>query len=327
MEPYQPVVDAYLDFARHATDSPTFVEWSLEVAGDVAVQRLIGGLPPVKQQPNLIFAAARWLGAPAPGPYSGLRDVLVSRWPDVVAVVSTHATQTNEVGRLATLVPAFAGFGPEPLALLEVGCSAGLCLHPDGYRYRWTASDGVAEIGDGPVLDCMVTGSAPLPDALPQIGWRGGIDLNPLDVDNPDHVAWLENLVFPEHQDRRDRLREAVRIARRQPVEVVRGNLLTELPGLLDRVPSGLTPVVFHTAVIAYLEADDRERFAAMMRELVGDGVCHWVSNEAPNVLPAVTASAGGVEVGNRFVLGVDGRAVALTHSHGRTLDWLDFSP
>ncbi|CAM3177242.1 DUF2332 domain-containing protein [Nocardioides dubius] len=324
MEPYQPVVDAYLDFARHATDSPTFVEWSLEVAADVALQRMIAALPPIKQQPNLIFAAARWLGAPAPGPYAGFRDVLISRWPDVVAVVTTHATQTNEVGRLATLVPAFAQVAQgRPIALLEVGCSAGLCLHPDGYRYRWVGAQSQVELGDGPVLECQVSGPVPVPEALPEIGWRGGIDLNPLDVANPDHVAWLENLIFPEHQDRRDRLREAVRIARREPVEVVRGDLLAELPGLLERVPGSLTPVVFHTAVIAYLEPDDRERFAAMMRELVAEGRCHWVSNEGANVLASVTASAGAIEVGNRFVLGIDGRAVALTQSHGRALDWL----
>ncbi|MFS3128368.1 DUF2332 domain-containing protein [Nocardioides sp. Bht2] len=323
MEPFQPVVDAYLDFARHAVDSPTFVEWSLGVADDAGVQRLIAGLPPIKQQPNLIFAAARWLGAAAPGPYQGFRDVVVGRWSDVVAVVSTRATQTNEVGRLATLVPAFATIGAERIALLEVGCSAGLCLHPDGYRYRWSSADSVVEVGTGPVLECRVSGAPSLPEVVPQIGWRGGIDLNPLDVNDPDHIAWLENLIFPEHQDRRDRLRVAVQVARRSPVEVVRGNLLTELPVLLDRVPSGLTPIVFHTAVIAYLEPDDRERFAAMMRELVRAGACHWVSNEGANVLPAVTASTGGVEVGNRFVLGVDGRAVGLTQSHGRALEWL----
>ena len=52
-----------------------------------------------------------------------------------------RATQTNEVGRLATLYPALReiqpGAGPL-LALLEVGASAGLCLYPDRYLVRWT---------------------------------------------------------------------------------------------------------------------------------------------------------------------------------------------
>ena len=29
------------------------------------------------------------------------------------------------------------------------------------------------------------------------------VDLNPLDVSDPDAMAWLENLVWPEHDDRR----------------------------------------------------------------------------------------------------------------------------
>jgi hypothetical protein len=82
--------------------------------------------------------------------------------------------------------------------------------------------------------------------------------------------------------------------------------------------------VVFHTAVIAYLEPEDRTRFQEMMTGLVADGRCHWVSNEGKRVLPDVTAT--GPEVPEElatFVLGVDGRAVAWTHGHGHTMTWL----
>ena len=78
-------------------------------------------LPAIKQQPNLVFAAARWHGVPAPGPYAGLREALLGDDGSIRDTILTRSTQTNEVGRLATLAPAFALLGEEPLALLEVG--------------------------------------------------------------------------------------------------------------------------------------------------------------------------------------------------------------
>jgi hypothetical protein len=59
-----------------------------------------------------------------------------------------------------------------------------------------------------------------------------------------------------------------------------------------------------------------------MMRGLVADGRCHWVSNEGPRVLPELVPPGVDVPLG-RFVLAVDGRPVALTHGHGAELDWL----
>ncbi len=79
--------------------------------------------------------------------------------------------------------------------------------------------------------------------------------------------------------------------------------------------------MVFHSAVIAYLEPADRERFVALMTSLVGARRCHWVSNEAPQVLPSVTATGPDVPDGlATFVLGVDGRARAWTHGHGASM-------
>jgi hypothetical protein len=136
--------------------------------------------------------------------------------------------------------------------------------------------------------------------------------------------VWLETLVWPEQEHRRDRLAAAVAVARRNPPRLVRGDLLTALPGVLDEVPEGLTAVVFHSAVAAYLEPADRQRFTDLMTGLVREGACAWVSNEAPDVLPAVTTSGPPVPPDTpTFVLGVDGRARAWTHGHGSSMTWL----
>ncbi len=336
MELFTDVVAQYADFARYARgDSPCFEEWAAGVLGDPEVRSWIGSLPRAEQQPNLVFAAARWHGVAAPGPYAGLRAALLADDGSLRATIHRRSTQTNEVGRLATLVPVLAGLaalhGERPLALLEVGASAGLCLYPDRHDYVWHTDAGVVTAerrGDGgspaEPLHCEVTGAAPLPARPPAVAWRGGIDLNPLDVGDDDAMRWLTMLVWPEQEDRRRRLRQAIGLARREPPRLVRGDLLEELPALVEDAGHHGPVVVFHSAVIAYLAPEDRERFTALMTGLLRRRRCHWVSNEAAQVLPAITATG---PVPNEelatFVLGVDARAVAWTHGHGRSLTWL----
>jgi hypothetical protein len=325
VELYTDVARQYADFARYAGDSPCFEAWAEAVADDPEVLEWIGELPPVKQQPNLVLAAARWHGVPAPGPYAGLRRALLDDDGTIRATILERATQTNEVGRLATLVPWLAAIarqeGGRPLALLEVGASAGLCLYPDRWSYAWTTGDGVVEAGSGPRLTCAVTGSLPGAAEPPAVAWRGGIDLHPLDVTDADAMAWLENLVWPEQEERRDRLRTAVEVARADPPRLVTGDLVDLLPDLAGEAAAYGPVVVFHSAVIAYLEPPDRARFQELMTTLVGAGRCHWVSNEGPQVLPDVTATGPDLPDDHpAFVLGVDGRAAAWTHGHGASM-------
>jgi hypothetical protein len=315
----------YADFALDARGySPCFDDWASRVSQDPEVLAWVDALPAPKRQPNLVLAAARWHGVPAPGPYEALRSALLGDDGSIVATILARSTQTNEVGRLATLVPAFALVADRPVALLEVGASAGLNLYPDRWSYAWTTDQGVRRVGSGPELTCTVSGPAPLPDAAPVVAWRGGVDLNPVDITDPDQVQWLSMLVWPEHDERRERLRRAAAIAAADPPLLLRGDLLEELPALVDAACGHGPVVVFHSAVAAYLTEEDRDRFRDLMGGLVAAGRCHWVSNEAPKVLPEVTATGPDVPETERvFVLGIDGRAVAWTHGHGLRMLWL----
>ncbi|WP_310962994.1 DUF2332 domain-containing protein [Nocardioides terrisoli] len=311
MEMHGDLARRYRDFAAHARgESPCFEDWALGVADDAEVHAWLAELPRLKQQPNLVFAAARWHGAAAPAPYAELKRVLLDHEAEVKETIRERSTQTNEVGRLATLVPAF-GLFPEPLVLVEVGASAGLCLFPDRYDYEWAPGGRLAGAG-GPTLTASVDGPVPLPAALPRVVQRIGLDLHPLSVYDDDAVAWLETLVWPEQDDRRSLLHEAIEIARAEPPDLRQGDLLAAVPALVEEAGRWGTPVVFHSAVIAYLDLGERTEFAATMADLVARGSCHWVSNEAPRVLEAVTATAPDAPPHPAgFVLGVDGRAVA----------------
>src|SRR5688572_1363424 len=152
--------------------SDCYEAWALGVADDESTVVLIDELPPQKRQPNLVFSAARYLGAPLSG-YAEFRQWLAGNWREVVGVCLARATQTNEPGRCATLLPALAAV-PGPLALIEVGASAGLCLYPDQYSYRYEG-DGKTQVlhpatGPSPVLlECEISGQVAVPEQLPDV--------------------------------------------------------------------------------------------------------------------------------------------------------------
>ena len=110
--------------------SPTYERLCLAVADDAEIVTLLDTLPRVKRQPNLLLGAARILDAPLDD--ATFRAWVVANWRELSGEMLARRTQTNEPGRLATLLPALAQL-PEPLALVEVGASAGLCLFPDRY--------------------------------------------------------------------------------------------------------------------------------------------------------------------------------------------------
>ena len=297
--------------------SDIYFEWALGVAADDELTDLIGRLPAGKRQPNLVFAAARYLGAPV-GPYRAFREWFVEHWDATVPVILARATQTNEAARCAVLLPILSRL-PGPLVLIEAGASAGLCLFPDRYSYRYDVDGRVIALdpADGPSavqIPCAIDETA-LPTQLPEVAWRAGVDLNPLDASDDEQMAWLDTLIWPEHDARRERLREAARIAASDPPELVRGDLLTGIPQLIARAPAGAHVVVFHSAVLVYLDPERREEFARRMLALEN---VTWISNEGAGVLPAV-ADQIDTPADGRLILSVDGKPVALTGPHGQS--------
>jgi hypothetical protein len=308
--------ERYREFAREAHGrSAAYEALAGAVAGDGALLGFLGTLPVAKRQPNLLFAAARYmLGEPAD--IGTLRGLVGLDAAGLSRVMLARRTQTNEPARCATLLPALAGL-PGPLALIEVGASAGLTLLFDRYSYDFGGRVIRGSDPEAPTLRCAVSGPAPVPAGIPDIAWRAGLDLNPLDVMSEDDMRWLSCLLWPGEGDREERLAGAIAAARRDPPAVFRGDLNTDLPALAARAPAGATLVVYHTAVLGYVAAEDRARFADTVREL---GAV-WLSNEAPEVMPGVTVPA---REGAPFVLIRDGRIpLAYTDPHGTWVHWL----
>ncbi len=309
--------------------SAIYEGWAFGIADDAELLALVDELPETLRQPSLVFAVARLLGADEllganellgadESDFSGFRHWLIENWPRVREGVAGRLNQTNEPGRCASLMPALAGL-PGPLALLEVGASAGLCLYPDRYSYAYDDRS-VLDPADGRstvLLHSRTTGPVPVPSRLPEVVWRAGIDLAPLDVNDAADRLWLETLAWPEEHARRARIRAAIGIARADPPLLVRGNATDALAGLAAQAPPGATLVVIASGVLVYLPFLERQRFIAEVRMLGA----RWLSLEGVGVLPkvreALPADAGG------FVLALDEYPLAFTGPHGQSLDWL----
>lgn len=303
-----------------AGSSAVYERLAVAVARAVDVLELLQQVPEGKRQPNLLFGVLRFYDIPVQDPTVAL-GWLREHWPVVRAAVLARRTQTNEPARCATLLPALALL-PEPLALIEVGASAGLCLLYDAWRYHYVGSS--ADMWSGPAaspltLTCQVDGPLPLPERVPVIAWRAGLDLNPIDAADPDAQRWLQALVWPEHHERAERLRVALEVAATAPPRVERGDLLEDVGALVAQAPAGSTVVVAHSATLAYLDGRDRACFVSLLQDL---GV-HRLGAEGPRVLPQLAGLPQESEVAGRFVISLDEQALALAHPHGRTLTWL----
>jgi hypothetical protein len=313
----------YLDFAENEAKgaSPLYEELARAVAESDALLQFIASLPPPKQQPNLVFAAVRHLyGTPRDAAH--FAELVAEHAEPVRALILARSTQTNEPGRCAVLLPVLARL-PQPLALLEMGASAGLCLNPDYYAYdygrarlRPASDDGY----DAPVFPCRANDATPLPERMPQIVWRWGLDLNPVNIFDPEETAWLQTLVWPGQEGRAERLRAAIHIARRHPPGVEKGDLLNEQIPVVTPPPRNATLVIFHSAVLAYVAPNDRERFLENVRKSP-DAV--WISNESPRVFPEIAVKLDDLPPPDRFILAVNGEPVAFTGGHGQSIDWI----
>ena len=127
------------------------------------------------------------------------------------------------------------------------------------------------------------------------------------------------DLVWPEDAPRLARLQSALRIGKREPPQIVQGDLRRDLPSSIEQAPADATVVVYHSAVLNYIaEPAQRHEFARSMQA----SRCVWVSNESslvfPQFLPADVQQPSGM-----FLLCIDGHALAWTDPHGGALQWL----
>ncbi|MFE5407752.1 DUF2332 family protein [Microbacterium sp. NPDC056569] len=316
------VVERYARFARDEAPgrSTLYAEWAHGVAADPGVAGILARIPATRRQPPLVFAVTRMLGAPEDA-FPAWAAWLRRHADEVVAEASVRRLQTNEPQRCAALLPALATV-EGPIALLELGASGGLCLYPDRYSYRYRRSGDVVELDPHEglstvVLECDVTGEPPL--RLPQVAWRAGIDLEPLDAADDGDRRFLTSLVWPGESGRADRIAAALDIAAADPPRLIAGDASDPevLRAAAALAPGDATLVVTTPGVLPHIPRAGRERLLDALRALDAT----WITIDPPALhdrwRPPVDAGSW-----HGFVLGRDGEALAAVDPLGSFVNW-----
>jgi len=312
-------------YARFARDeargrSDLYEGWAAGVAGDRGTAAILARIPETRRQPPLVFAVTRLLGAPE-GAYPEWAAWVAEHADAVVAECARRSVQTNEPLRCAVLLPALSRI-PGPIALLEVGASAGLCLYPDRYSYRYRGAEGLVAL-DPPegesavVLECEARGVVP-PVALPEVVWRAGVDLAPLDARDPADRAWLTGLVWPGETGRAERIARALDVAAADPPVLLRGDAVDGIAALATRAPAGATLVVTTPGVLAHVPRVRRAEVIAAAR-----AAGRWITLDAPALHDGWSAPIDPATwPDDAFALALDGEVLAAADPLGRSLVW-----
>ena len=329
--------------------SPLYERLSLHVADDSELLALARHCSPGQPTPNLFLAAAHLVlldnpdhplsayyaslvDSPADrdGAYPHFRSLCLEHRDRIEETISTRRVQTNEVGRCAVLLPAFAIVAERSaarrVAFVEVGASAGLNLLWNLFHYRYDKRISWGDPASPVRLACEPRGAPlpPIPDALPSVAMRVGIDLDPVDTGDADAVAWLRALIWPEHRHRVAALDGALRIAASKPPMLIAANALDALPDVLENAPHDAALCVFHTHTLNQFPPDARQRFGEILDEFGARRDLYVVSverqgaqQERVGALLELTA----YESGRKTT-----RALARCDNHGMWLDWFGYA-
>lgn len=347
-------------FAEREFDgySASYTHLAHALADDPGPADVLLAAPPPQRRALLLFAAVQYLlrrhdhplrryyptldGARPPddGLAPAFRAFAAEHRAGLERLCATRTTQTNEARRCALLRPALAlaaSGDAAPVALVELGTSAGLLLLPDRYAYRYVGAGRDVLVGraDAPpplLLRCEVRGSGwPPVEESAVIADRVGLDLNPVPADDPDATDWLRACIWPEQTERLVRLDAALAEASVVRPRLVRGDMVAALPDVLAAVPAGVLPVVFASNAVTYLAEGDLARLVATLAAVGAERDLAVVLNEASTAgvrlfdrtVPRARALNVGTPVHVRWRDGMPSvHTLGETAPHGEWLSW-----
>jgi hypothetical protein len=267
------------------------------------------------------YANLREVPSPPDGAFPIFQEFCARHGTEIRDIVSTRLVQTNEVGRSACLTPAFAYVarlvGDSLLHLIDIGAAAGLNLLFDRYfldygRLEW--GDPASRVR----IACELRSDATLPldGWQPNVCHRMGVDLNPVDVTSENDARWLRALVWPEQLERADVLAQAMAVAAQDPPQLIRGDAVALLPGLLAEVPVYETPCIYHSYTLEYFSEDARRKFHQILDDFGAERNLYFV--EMSGIEPNGSVRLTSWRDGEREML-----RLAECPPHGQWLRWL----
>ncbi len=339
--------DYWTFFAGEAErgQSPLYKRLALGIGDDDELRAMAARVKDGQPQANVLLAAVHYLllaGAdhpladhyasvrphphPADDPFPVFRDFCRAHAKELLPLIETRVTNTNEVARSTSLYPAFdhvAREAGEPLHLIEIGPSAGFNLNWDRYHYTYTNGLGTQTRGapaaslklEAEVRSMRGARLLDLGRKFPTVASRVGLELNPVNLDSPEDRLWLKALIWPELKHRLTRLEAAIATARAHPHKIVAGDALANLAPIATAVPRDGALVVYHSHVTYQFSEEMRERLSHTLETL---------SRERPLYRISIEWDGGSypVVVGRYENGAATKRTVALCDPHGSWIEW-----
>jgi hypothetical protein len=191
----------------------------------------------------------------SPKPHSeafpGFRDFCMDRRPQLERLLATRTVNTTFPDRASYILPAVHAVSRavnQPLNIVEIGCSAGLNLIFDAYRYDYGDGATYGDSNSPLTLSCTVIGGAPGAGLeMPRIESRIGIDLVRVDLTDVSERRWMEAMLLPEWELDRERLRLALSLAADRHVEVLTNDAMIALPDILESMAGPVCIINSHS--------------------------------------------------------------------------------
>jgi len=335
-----------------AGTSPLYERVAVALSESDEALRAIEAAPARKRHPTVILAAlhdlalagrapalaAAYAAADGEAAAGAAIDTLLRMTDSVVAIASRRRTRTNETGRCAVLYPAIAEaarrVGANAVGLIDVGCSAGLNLNVDRVGITYSNGQSLGDPSSTVQLSSSIVGGRPVPArAMPGVVARVGVDLDPVDVTDPDDARWLRACLWPDQPDqpeRAARLEAEMALAATAPPLLLQGDAVEMVGDAFARVPADALPVVTTTWALSHFPLESRLRFLHRLDEAAAGRAVAWVSAEGVGVAPAIPTlgdrrasghSIIGLAVFDRSALRAE--AIGRCWSKGRLLAWL----
>lgn len=289
---------------------------ALRVLGAVHERVLLGEAPALARFYPSVGGTPEW-----PAVWQAFIDVVEGQ-AQALRPRLANFPQTNEVRRCGGLLGGFleaAGETRLPLRLREVGCSAGLNLQWDRYRYalgphRW------GDVRSPVQIEAEWQGGPPRLGAPVEVASRAGCDLDPRDVEDDAQVRLLEAFVWPDQPERLEQLRAAVAVARRHPTRIERARAGDWLPRELAEDSDGECSVVYHSAFWLYLPPPEQDSLRAAIE---ARGAAATARNPLAWLRHEDAEAVGNIDIRLTLWPGGQDRILAHGHPHGRRIEWL----
>ncbi|MGE0387746.1 MAG: DUF2332 domain-containing protein [Gammaproteobacteria bacterium] len=246
------------------------------------------------RQPDAALAAFYPSIAPHPAPADAmgpaLRTFCLENADAIRTELAQRTIQTTVVNRAAyyllAVAHASAAAAGAPLALVELGPSAGLNLLFDRYRYDFGTGSAFGDAGAPLTVTPNFRGAVPTPPAeMPRLSARIGIDLNVIDLAREADRLWLLAVLPPDWSDERCMVQAAMDYRVAQPLDIRQGDAVALLPRVSAELDGDLC--ILHSACINYWPIPAREQFELWLRDTSRIRTVHRLSMEQPSPIPA----------------------------------------